>query len=212
VARVDRLWPGSTIVCIGSGPSLTDEDVAYCRDKARVIAINNNYQKAPWADVLYAADFGWWKAHDGVPSFQGLKVSITQHPNPKKRYADVRVLTPVVGGGLDADPSKLRTGQVAQSAGNSGFQAINLAVHLGANRILLLGYDMQRGKTGSHWHPRHTHNELDPPVSSFLKSFPTLVDPLKKLGVSVINCSRATALHWFPKQPIDHALRQTVAA
>ena len=46
--EVSRLWPGSTVVCIGSGPSLTPEDVAYVRGKARVIAINRSVDLAPW--------------------------------------------------------------------------------------------------------------------------------------------------------------------
>src|SRR6478609_8593286 len=36
---VPKLWPGETFVVIGGGASLTHEDVAYCRDRARVVAI-----------------------------------------------------------------------------------------------------------------------------------------------------------------------------
>src|SRR5690349_14752114 len=32
-------WAGETVVCLATGPSLTAEDVASCRGKARVIAI-----------------------------------------------------------------------------------------------------------------------------------------------------------------------------
>src|SRR5690606_8383467 len=34
---VPRRWPNSTVVCLASGPSLTPEDVAFCRGKAPVI-------------------------------------------------------------------------------------------------------------------------------------------------------------------------------
>ncbi len=54
--RVERLWPDATVVCIASGPSLTQSQVDYCRGKARVAVVNNNWEKAPWADVLYGAD------------------------------------------------------------------------------------------------------------------------------------------------------------
>ena len=37
---VPRLWPGSTIVCIGTGPSLVVEDVQACRGH-KVIAIKD---------------------------------------------------------------------------------------------------------------------------------------------------------------------------
>ena len=58
VARpsVPKLWPNSTVVCIGTGPSLTQADVDLCCSQARVIAVNDAYRMAPLADVLYAAD------------------------------------------------------------------------------------------------------------------------------------------------------------
>ena len=79
VWRVPRLWPDATVVCIGSGPSLTAEDVDYCRGRAKVIAINNAYQLAPWSDVLYACDGAWWDWHQGAPDFGGIKVSSTKN-------------------------------------------------------------------------------------------------------------------------------------
>ncbi|HCZ48509.1 MAG TPA: hypothetical protein DCZ11_05850, partial [Gammaproteobacteria bacterium] len=47
--------------------------------------------------------------------------------------------------GLSASPLRIHQG------GNSGYQALNLAVLLGAERVILLGYDMH----GGHWHGRH---------------------------------------------------------
>lgn len=52
-----------TIVCVASGESLTRADVNYCRGKARVLAINDNYRIAPWADWLYACDGRWWDVY-----------------------------------------------------------------------------------------------------------------------------------------------------
>src|SRR5678815_3029451 len=150
---VPRLWPGSTIVCIASGPRLTQADVDDVRGKARVIVVNDNYQKAPWADVLYAADSEWWKLHQGVPSFAGLKYSVDQ---ASWIYPDVQILQNTGKDGFDERPTSLRTGQ------NSGYQAIHLAVHLGASLIVLLGYDMR--DTQNHWFgqqpiPQDDHGE-----------------------------------------------------
>ena len=42
-ARVPRLWPESTIVCVGSGPSLVPEDLDTCHQhpaRPRLIVIN----------------------------------------------------------------------------------------------------------------------------------------------------------------------------
>jgi hypothetical protein len=97
--------------------------------------------------------------------------------------------------GLDVRPDCVRNGR------NSGYQAINLAVHLGAARILLLGYDMQ----GDHYFGHHP-DQSRPPFGVCLKRFQTLVKPLRDLQVAVINCTRKTALTCFPCQPLEEAL------
>lgn len=200
---VPKLLDGGTVVCIGGGPSLTREDVEFCRGKAFVIAINNAYQLAPWADVLYACDDRWWEWHPDALAFAGLKYSLTA-----KRRAGVIALRNTGLDGLEDHPSGLRTGL------NSGYQAINLAVHLGAARILLLGYDMQKGKgpNASHWFGSHPDRYMQPPVDRFIPYFTSLVKPLQALGISVVNCSRSTALTCFPREQLELALAQTVAA
>ena len=189
-----RLWPESLIVCLGTGPSLTRADVARVQGQ-RVIAINNAYQVAPWADVLYACDAKWWRWHHGAPGFVGRKYTLA----PGLRdYPEVAAVTNTGTLGLETDPRGLRTGH------NSGYQAINLAVHLGARTIVLLGYDMQ----GDHYFGRHPDG-TKPPFNRCLAAFETLVDPLAALGVTVINCTRRTALTTFPQRRLEEALSFT---
>jgi len=194
---VPVLCPGGTVVCLGGGPSLTREDVEACRGKATVLAINDAYRLAPWADVLYGADSKWWGWHKGVSSFAGLKFSLQPDAG---QWPGVQVLRNTGEGGLELDPSGLRTGR------NSGYQAINLAVHLGATRVLLLGYDMGPGPKGeTHWFGDHPDRNVSP-YTTFLARFEAIVEPLRQLGVEVINCSRRTALTVFPCQPLEEAL------
>ena len=197
-AIVPRLWPGSTIVCLGGGPSLTQADVDYCRGRdVHVIAVNDAYRLAPWADVLYACDSKWWGWHKGVRTFAGRKYSLQA---ASSIWPGVQVLKNTGESGLELAPTGLKTGR------NSGYQAMNLAVHLGAARILLLGYDMRCGPGGqTHWFGRHP-NQSEPPVALFLQRFPSIVAPLKALGIAVVNCSRETALTLWPCLPIDEAL------
>ena len=196
---VPRMWPGETVVCIASGPSLTQVDCDYVRGKARVIAINTSYQLAPWADLLYACDARWWKWNNkAVRGFQGMKYSLERRA---AQYSpDVRVLRVGKREGLSLDPSVLNTGK------NSGYQAMNLAVHAGAKRIVLLGYDMQKGTKGEmHWHPEHPMKTPHLYVE-FRRRFETLVEPLKAQGVDVVNCTRRTALECFPQMRLDKVL------
>jgi hypothetical protein len=84
---------------------------------------------------------------------------------------------------------------------NGAYQSINVAVHLGASRVLLLGVDMQ----GGHFFGRHPNNS-GPPFSMCLQRFETLVEPLKTAGVEVLNCSRKTALKAFPRVELEQAI------
>lgn len=197
---VPRLFPGSTIVCVASGPSLTAADVNACHGVVPVVTVNDGYRLAPWADVLYACDSKWWEQHKGVPKFTGLKYSLESRAG---RWPGVQVLRNTGDKGLEIDPTGLRTGR------NSGYQAVNLAVHLGAKRILLLGYDMQPTRGRAHFYDdRHQHQS---PYALFREHFKSMVEPLKELGVTVINCTRETALNTFPCQPIEDALAKVAA-
>lgn len=206
---VPRLWPESTIACLGAGPSLTREDVDRLRGVVRVIAVNTSYQLAPWADALYACDEVWWfrETHrPGIDTFGGLKYSVDEfliaarrrHHPPPRRPPGVEVLDNTGDTGIETQPTGLRTGR------NSGYQAVNLAVHLGARRILLLGYDMKTSKDGRH----HWHNDYrsTSAYDHFCQSFETTVEPLRTLGIEVLNCTRDTALRCFPRVPLESAL------
>ena len=193
---VPRLLRGGTVVCLGGGPSLTAEDVAAVRSRAVVVAINDVYKLAPWAEVLYAADAKWWKWHHGAPSFPGMKFTLQPEA---ARWPGVQVLQNTGERGLETAPTGLRTGR------NSGYQAINLAVHLGATRVLLLGYDMGPDGTKTHWFGDHP-DKAPSPYAVFLERFGDLVVPLRQVGVEVINCSRRTALTTFPRLTLEEAL------
>lgn len=200
---VPRIWVGDTAVCIASGPSLTQADVDYVRGKARVIVVNNGYQLAPWADVLYAADARWWNWHRGVMDFPGLKFSLAR---TDPRYG---VTTLAVGAeaGLSPDPGALCTGR------NGGYQAINLAVLFGVARIVLLGYDLQLGPAQEeHWHAAHDPRQrpdlthVAAKLARFRGAFASLLEPLTRAGVAIVNCTRATALTCFPQRPLEEVL------
>lgn len=205
-----RDWSGKTTVILASGPSLTLSDVAYVEqarlaDRCRVIAINGTFRRAPFADVLYGCDCQWWNANPDHASFRGLRVGLYHargHAWPsgvfKCEYRDRKST------GLDLEPPYLSTGQ------NSGYQAINLAVHFGARRILGLGFDFKRSGDGRrHWHGDHPLPLMNPQDSVFpdwLKAMETLPAALAEIGAEFINCSRDTALNCFPRSTIDAEL------
>jgi len=203
-ASVPRLLEGGTVLVMGSGPSLNQSDVDLARAHvSAVIAVNDSYKLAPDADVLYAADARWWGWHKGAsahvtgggvkyPAFTGrYKYALTAVPG----YPDVQVLRRGPQTGLTLDPGRVALGL------NGAYQSINVAVHLGASRVLLLGVDMQ----GGHFFGRHPNNS-GPPFSMCLQRFQTMVEPLKQAGVEVLNCSRKTALKAFPRVELEQAI------
>jgi len=195
-ATVPQLCQGGTVVCIGGGPSLTPEDVDACRGKAVVIVINDGYKLAPWAEALYACDARWWDWHKGVKGFAGLKYALQYRAT---KWPGVQLLNNTGTHGLERKKTGLRTGR------NSGYQAINLAVHFGAQRIVLLGYDMQRTNGQGHWFGEHPTPQPSP-LGAFRGMFDGLRQPLQELGITVTNCSRETALTAFPRARLEDVL------
>lgn len=160
------------------------------------MVVNDNYRLAPWADWLYACDGAWWKvyANDVRDTFAGECWTRDQAAADKYGLHWIRSAS---NPGLSVDP------RVIHEGGNSGYQALNLGVHFGAKRILLLGYDMG----GKHWFGDHPDSL---PVQSnyriFLDNFATLPNDLARAGVEVINCTRDTALTVFPRSTIEREL------
>jgi len=194
---VPKSWPGCTMAILGGGPSLTAEQVAAVSAAGcRILAIKDSIRLAPFADVLYACDAKWWKHYGPTLAYDGPKYALEAGAAPW-----ATVLRNAGYSGLELEPDGLRTGK------NSGFQSIGLARHLGAKRILLLGYDMKPGPKGQHhWFGPHPYATADPPYRAFLDLFPTLVEPLKAAGVEVINCTPESALTCFPSASLADAL------
>ena len=199
-AGVPRVWPGETAVICASGPSLTAADVEYCRGKARTIAINTTLLLMPWADAFHACDLRVYRWHAAaVRAFQGLKFTMERDPADDFGGA-VLLRNGGIWGLSTEDPTVIRNGR------NSGYQAINIAYFLGCSRVILLGFDMQKGPDGvTHWHGDHP-NRGEVQYRSCAAAFRTLVGPLAAAGVDVVNCSRVSAIDCFRRAPLEAEL------
>lgn len=188
------------------------EQADYVRGKCRVIAVNNQGIDtdcegvrvpafAPWADVLYAADTRWWLTYkDRALAFPGTKVTIRD----RNGLPDcVELLQVSATFPFDSRPTHLVTG------GNSGYQAVHLAVHYGVKRIILLGFDMKEGLNNRrHWFGNHpgslnARGNFAPWLRQF-KAFGSVLE--HKLGVEVINCTTDTALKCFRQARLEEVL------
>lgn len=192
-------WPGGTILCLASGPSLTREDVEYARSRVDgVVAVNNCIFMAPWADVLYASDTRWWTwHHDKLDAMTRWRYTL------QKTAADFATVLRNAGPeGLEPKPDGLKHGY------QSGYAAINLAAHLGGtgSRVVMLGYDLRVDAEGRHhWHPDHK-NGTHVDYNKGLRVMPTILEPLQRLGVAIVNCSPGTAIRGIPRMPLRDVL------
>lgn len=183
---IPRCFKGETVVVIASGPSLTQEDVDFCKGKARVAVVNDNYKLAPWADLLYAADTNWWDHHNGVPQFAGQKW--TQCQPSAEKYG----LNWVMGywnHGPSLDRNHIHYGM------NSGFQCVNLVFLMGARRVILLGFDMQMTGGKRHWFGNHPGVlDQNSRYEKWVRYMDNAALKYRKAGCEILNASRETAL------------------
>lgn len=189
------------IIC-AAGPSMARVDLRLLRRfrSWRVMVVNCTFRLLPDADVLYAGDLQWWERYGAEAAvFAGEKW--TRDETAARRY-DLHRVGRKEGRGLCRERGFVHAG------GNSGFQAVNLAWHFGARRIVLLGFDMHR-KDGGHWHGEH-EGMLSAPsshIAVWRREFQVLAVDLREEGVQVINATEGSALTCFTKMSLREALR-----
>ncbi len=206
------LWPlprefeGKTVAVIATGPSLTQEDCDAVSDSGiPTIVISDAHILCPWAEVLYSADKKWWDWHAEKISFDGLKLIGEKGGSKIAPFLQEIMLDPGQQNGFEPDPS-----QPIRKGSNSGFQGIGVAAHMGASKIVLLGFDM-KAESGrpTHffgWHPNECNGKCGPSPDRYerwVQLFDGLATGAEQSGVKIVNCSRKTAITAFERMTID---------
>jgi hypothetical protein len=205
---VPREWPGATVAVLACGPSMNRATADRLRGRCRVIAVNNvgiptrdesgtvQPALAPWAEVLYAADAKWWQCYrEHALAFPGLKVSVQGGPPLGQVLKLERAPS---GPPYDPRPTHLSLG------GNSGYQAACLAVHFGAARVLLFGFDMRAVGKRKHYYGNHP-NPLNSAqnYAGWINNFARLGQALKRRGVALVNCTPGSALRGLDQSTLE---------
>ena len=192
--RVEPLWKGQSCFIIGGGPSLKEMDLTPIH-KYNVIGVNDSFKLGSWVDICWFSDCRWavWN-HEALTEFPGKVITCArcncQHPALQVRRTEQR--------GLSTNPEEVRMNR------SSGASAINLAVHLGVKKIILLGFDMQVRDGKHNWHTNHKHiPSPDIYIDRMIAPFDTIAIDAKKLGIEIINCTPDSALKVFPYQVLS---------
>jgi hypothetical protein len=194
-----------------SGPSLTPqvaETIRGARWKApwRVIVVNDAYKLLPWADLLYAADFSWWRTHDGAKSFAGERWTShsqsTQVCDDKSLVAhiyDLNFVNAKHGKGFSSDPGYIHYGDPE----HSGFQAVNLALLMGAPKVVLVGFDYGYSDK-AHFFGNHTEG-LRQPTSG---NYADMARAYRHVETDkIVNATPGSNLKRFPAMELSEALQ-----
>lgn len=151
-----RMWEGATAFIIGGGPSIREQNISSLAG-LNVIGVNDAYTLGDWVNVCTFGDAGWFDEHDkqivdrpdgsrhaGLREFAGLIVTFCPSILLHNR-TDIRVMKP--------EPNRFwKEPHRIGWNGNTGIASINLALHFGAKRIVLVGFDMKSRGNVTNWH------------------------------------------------------------
>lgn len=219
MCRINNIWNGTDVFIIGGGASLIQQfniPVDLCKKvrtgqsrsivyseylkslhNKNVIGVNVAYALGDWVDICFFGDAGFhWISKEHLKEYKGILVSchekfknsdsVIYYERDKKRY------------GISRNESQVCWND------NSGGAAVNLAVHMGAKRIILVGFDMAVDSEGNeHWHNEYkltnkgNHNSPNRIVdySKFKRAFEAITSDLKELGISIYSLGDKTALN-----------------
>lgn len=190
-------WTGQPAIILGTGPSA--KQALLRQGNYKLIAINDSWELAPWADVLYACDRDWWIRNNGVPRYNGLKV--TASPSASKAYGLKQVNLVARARVYLEPPGRIGCG-IDGGGGHSGFQALNLAAQFGSRLVGLVGFDMTTN-AGIHWHSRGLDRGYTERVKRWRVAMDGAAEKISKLGIEVINLTPTSALKNYRKMAVE---------
>jgi hypothetical protein len=192
-------WPPGETIAVVAGGASAQHIAPQLIGRCRIIAINLSFRLVPSADVLYAADSGFWRTYRDAHAFRGIKLA----PADQRVPGVMEIIIPRDKLGRRVD-RMLREpiGTVGCGGGNGAFQGVNLMAQLRPVRILLAGVDY----CGEHWHgphPRSLHNPTAQQFARWRQMLDAEAETLRSWGIEVINLSTVSTLRAFPHATID---------
>jgi len=228
---IPKMWEGGECWIIGGGPSLTvefeipQEIVSKVRSQElplsafspflssihdkHVIGVNAAFLLGNWIDIAFFGDSGFYfKNIRAMNQFPNLKVGCNKNLLSKPNVKQVKV---VHRDGKHPSGITKRPNYVSWNL-NSGAAAINFAYHLGVKTIYLLGFDNKLNEEEhQHWHAhyKNAHRKKAPhklPFHRFQRGYPVIAKDAHRLGLTIINVSRDSAILSFKKARLFEVL------
>ena len=201
----------NTAIIFGNGPSVTEDQIklaeqAKRRGLAKLFGCNMAYQFID-IDVLHGCNYQFWDYFYPLDERlrNGKFDKWTTRPELEGKYPGVQYIREEWIPGLSTDKS-----YIAAHHG-TGPQLVNLALHYGMKKMLLLGWDMRhKGK-------RHFFGEYPEPMRHYTKGLGPdgeLLGLIKEMetikpedyGIEIINCTPDSAMKCFPMGNLEEEL------
>lgn len=192
-----RIWDGETVVIVGGGPSLKDpvhlQALRDTQGRSKCIVVNQSFEIAPWADLLFFADSSWFQWNRQVLIDQWPKskpmVTATSDTGSCNDIAAKRTILR-----MWRDRNRWSTDPRKVHGWDGGTMACNLAFHLGAKRIVLFGIDLTVGPKGeTQWHTKHKRKTAAQNYARrFIPTWKNAVIECRAAGVEVLRATPGT--------------------
>jgi hypothetical protein len=225
--QVPKIWEGGDVWILGGGPSITklfgvpdnivqqvlvgklpvsaySPYLAFLHDK-HVIGINASFEIGDWIDMVFFGDTNFFERYAmRLSKFPNLKVTCSK--TCRKTVWVKYLIRDTKKYGISNNPRQITWNS------NSGAAAISLAVHTGAKRIFLLGFDMQLVNGEKHWHRIYSKGQaISPrrpvPFKTHLVGFPKIKQDAAALGVELYNVNPTSAITCLPKLTLQEAMQ-----
>jgi len=178
----------------------------------RCIGCNDAYQLGPQVvDICFFGDARWFTIHNrdwiaelgkpGLRKFSGIVCTNTDRAF-HGRWVKKLERRPT---GVCKEPWRCAWNQ------NSGAAAVNLALHTGAKKIVLVGFDMQLSPEGIANYHLNLKDQPSPTVyPRFIAGFERLKEKMRVMfqGVRVVNATPGSAMQTFPIMTLEEALSE----
>jgi len=227
--EVPKIWKGGECWIIGGGPSIVQQFgipsnvvegvrvgdlptsvyspyLSVLHDK-HVVGVNTSFMLGNWVDMLFFGDNKFYLHFEQqVNDFPNLKVTCSSNAN--SRSGNNKHIKYLSRSSKSRGLTKNR-GQVCWNV-NSGAAAINVALHTGVKRVILLGFDMKLdSKQRQHWHDYYTKKgqvRRKLPFDRHLIGFDDIKKDADRFGLEIINANPDSALNHFPKVNVKELL------
>ena len=192
-----------TALIVATGPSLDDKTIQLCIDSGlSLFGVNKTFEILP-LDYFLACNPSFWNYYwnRGLKDHKAEKW--TWDALTAERYG-INYIAGKWAPGLSTDPNYIHYHH------GSGPQVVNIALHKGIKRMLLVGWDMKYTEEKHYfgdYPPELQHNPKTGPGGEFIgliKEMETIKP--EDYGIEIINCTPGSAMKCFPIMRLEDAL------